>query len=775
MPSAVIETSSCQDIKSAASLKTDFLKTDLLKKILFLLIYMGVGFLLGRIRLLSEISPFGPALIAACYMRGRPEMLAAAAGTCLGALLIPHDSLYIICVALLVCGALLAVGPGRRWVAVMVTACAYAVSALVFKTADFNVFMTTVLECLMALVMIYVISTLLQLTGGKKRTMLSTEETICLALGALALICSFGQLNVQSVYIADIVAMLLVICLAYAGGAALGAGVGLVSGMALCLVVSADLSMVAMLGVAGLAAGTLRRLKKPGAAMGFMLTVLMVTIALTEMPLWHLMLIETAAATLIFCVIPRKAFAFAGRFFDPKTRREFENSMHIRRFKELTVGRLKEVSQVFLQTGEMFARDAEDRLESGELSSVLALVAESTCKDCVFKKSCWDKDFLNTYGVLNRLLATYEKTGRIDENCLDPVFLKKCYNVKGVLAASENVFSTYLLSLKWRRKIDESRVVTGRQLKGVARVVADIGKEMDTGFTFLEQMEERIAAALDAENIRSREVCAETVAGQMAVGLKIKTGSMESTRGIEKMLSGVCGVRMQKVTETVSASGAYSLLRFEQARRFNVETGLAQQPKDKVSGDSSVFAGLKDGRHLMMVCDGMGSGENARRESESAVSLIENFYQAGFDDAIIFDTINRLLILKSDEDMFTTVDLCLMNLKTGDVTFTKIGAEPSYILNSEGVSAVAPGSLPIGIVDEVRPVSIHKTLVAGDLIVMMSDGVSAAVGDDAVRWFSDIPQDDAQMAADAILQKAIAISAVRDDMTVMVGKITEMS
>ncbi len=763
-----------RDFRSEEQHNTGILKSDLWRKVLFLLIYAGIGILLGRIRLLGVISPFGPALVAACHTRGRPEVLAAAAGVCLGALLIGHDALFVICVALLICGALLVVGPGQRWMAMMFTACAYSVSALVFKTADLAVFMTAVLECLMALVMIYVIGTLMQLTSGKKRTMLSAEETICLALGAMALICMFGRLNVSGVYIADIIAMVLVLCVAYAGGAALGAGVGLVAGVALFLGISVNLSMAALLGVAALVAGTLRRLKKPGTALGFLLTALMMSIALSEMSQWLSVLIEAGVATALFYAIPNKALAFAGRFMDPKTRREYENSMHTRRFKELTVGRLKEVSQVFLETGEMFAADVENRLDKEELSDVLELVAESTCKDCVFKKSCWDKEFLSTYGVFSRLFAAYESKGHIDESCIDPAFIKKCYNVKGLLAAAENVFGTYLLSLKWRRKIDESRVVTGRQLKGVARVVANLGKEVDTGFTFLEQLEERIAAALDAENIRVHEVCAETMGGQMAVGLRLRNyGGAEGIRSIERTLSNVCGVRMYKASETASSNGAYRLLRFEQAGRFRVETGVAQMAKGRVSGDSCVLSRLRDGRHLMMVCDGMGSGENARRESAAAASLIENFYQAGFDDAIIFDTINRLLILKSDEDMFTTVDLCLVNLNTGDAAFNKIGAEPSYIIRGSSVATVAPGSLPIGIVDEVRPVSIHKTLEAGDLVVMVSDGVSAAVEDDAAAWFADIPQTDAQTVAEAILQKALGPDPPRDDMTVIVGRVID--
>lgn len=771
MPSAAIQTQT-RDVRPMPSHQTE-----LLKRILFLLIYMALAFLLARIRLLTAISPFGPAFVAACYVRSRYEVLAATAGVVLGALLVADDTLYVLTVALLTCGAIMAVGRGLRWVAVMATACAYAVGAMVFKTTSLQTMMTAVLECLIALVMIYVMGTLMQIfQGNRKRTMFSTEETICLALGALALICLIGQLNVNGVYIADVIAMLLVLFVAYAGGPALGAGVGLTAGVALCLGVQADVSIVALLGVAGLVAGTLRRLKKPGAAMGFVLTVMMMAIALASMPMWHLLLIEAAAAALVFCALPKKVYESVGRYIDAKTRREFENNLHARRFKELTVGRLKEVSQVFLQTGEMFARDAEEKLAGGDISSVLSLVAESTCKDCVFKKSCWDKDFLNTYGVLNRLLAAYEKDGFIDESCMDPAFVKKCYNVKGILGAAENVFSAYLLSLKWRRKIEESRVVTGRQLKGVAKVVADIGNEMDTGFKFLEHVEERVAVALDAQSIQAREVCAENVGGQVAVGLKVKNcgGISDCSRTIERTLAGVCGVRMQKTPESACGGSTYCTLRFEQARKFSVETGTADKAKDKISGDSHVFTALKDGRYLLMICDGMGSGENARRESMAAVSLIENFYQAGFDDAIIFDTINRLLILKSDEDMFTTVDLCLLNLKTGEATFTKIGAEPSYILSRDGVSAVAPGSLPIGIVDEVRPVSMRRMLEAGDLIVMMSDGVSEAVGDSAAQWFAGIPQNDAQDAADAIMQKAYECNALRDDMTVIVGRITRV-
>ncbi len=747
----------------------------IIKKAVTAAALLAFGFLMGRIRLIGGISPFGPALVAACFLTRRNQSLFCATGAILGALLVQGDALYIVSVVLGICAALLIVGQAhmRRWVAVLVTSCAYVVAAAVFKTAELAVYMRAVLECMVSLLMIYVFSTLIHMSvNPAKRTLFSVEETICLALGALVFVCMFGPLNVKGVYIASIVAQLVVLGMAYTGGASFGAGVGLALGMALCFGISANVTMIGMLGIAGMLGGTLRKLKKPGVAFSYILTVLLFLIAFFNQVVWPMVLIETGMAVLIFTLLPKKLLRFIGRYIDIKTRREFEYRMHTRRFKELTVGRLQEVSEVFLQTGDMFAREAEAKIHGNmQISGVLSIVADSTCKDCVFKKSCWDKEFLNTYNVFSRLFMAFEKNGYLDETHIDAVFAKKCYNVKGILTTAESMFASYLLSLKWQKKIDQSRLITGKQLKGVAKVVADIGREVETGFQFLEHVEEKVAAALDAANCRVKEVCAESLGGSVAVGVKMKGSGGESGINLESVVSGACGVRMQKASVTPCGAGAYSLIRFEQAKRYQTQTGIAKLTKADVSGDSHVAVPLKDGRFLLMLCDGMGSGEAACRESTAAVSLVENFFKAGFDDAVIFDTINRLLQLKGSDEVFTTVDLCVIDLKSGSARFTKIGAESSYLVNSEGLMEVSPGSLPMGIIDEVKPVSAVHTLSAGDMIVMMSDGVADEIQGDAVEWFSDIDLTDAQSAADAIIDKALNGQPPRDDMTVMVTRL----
>ena len=749
--------------------------TNLPRKLILIFSFLAMGFLLGRIQLLLAISPFGPAFVAACFLARRPESLSAAAGVCLGALLIPEQTLYIITVTLIICAVLLIVRKRtRRWMALLAASCAYAVAATVFRTQSLTSFMTSILECLISLVLIYVLhNILLILLTHKKRTVFSSEETICLAFGALTLVCMTGPVAIRGVYIANIVAELIVLFAAYTAGAALGAGVGLALGLALCLGISAEVTMIGMLGIAGMAAGTVRKLKKGGTAIAYLLTCLLFTLAFFGEPQRYMLLVETAAACAIFLILPKRLFIFAGKYLDAQTRREYDHRLHEKRFRELTVERLKEVSEVFAQTGEMFSGETAQKDAPADISGILSVVAESTCKDCVFRKSCWDKDFISTYHVFQRLFAAYEKRGSLSPEDIDPTFAKKCFNLQGILNTADSMFGAYLLSLQWRRKVEASRSITGQQLKGVAKVVCDIGREMDTGFQFLESVEEKVAVSLDAAGVRVREVCAESAGGGLVVGVKINScrGEQDCRRTVERAVSSACGVRMERLGQAGCGTQKVCMLRLAQAHKYSVLTGVAQASKGEVSGDSHSFQGLKDGRYMLMLSDGMGSGEAARRESTATVSLAENFFQAGFDDSVVFDTINRLLILKGDEEMFSTVDLCMLDLKTGQASFTKIGSEPSYVFAGSEVRTITPGSLPIGILDEVTPVSTHMSLHRDDMIVMISDGISSVIRTSAEEWFSDIPKENAQETADAILAKALSGGAPADDMTVMVSRI----
>ena len=109
----------------------------------------------------------------------------------------------------------------------------------------------------------------------------------------------------------------------------------------------------------------------------------------------------------------------------------------------------------------------------------------------------------------------------------------------------------------------------------------------------------------------------------------------------------------------------------------------------------------------------------------------------------------------------------------------KIGSTPSFIKRGQEVIFVSASNLPIGIIQEIEVDLVTIQLQAGDIVIMMTDGLYDAPGY-AVnkelwmkRIIQEIQSDDPQYIADCLLEKVIRYqqNQIHDDMTVVVGKV----
>ena len=119
----------------------------------------------------------------------------------------------------------------------------------------------------------------------------------------------------------------------------------------------------------------------------------------------------------------------------------------------------------------------------------------------------------------------------------------------------------------------------------------------------------------------------------------------------------------------------------------------------------------------------MGSGSRAAKESGLALSLLEEFLETGFDKNTAVKIINSVLVLKSQEETFTTIDLCIIDLYTGSAEFIKIGGATTFIKRRERIDTIKSTSLPAGILNNVDIELSNKMVKDGDFIIMMTDGL----------------------------------------------------
>lgn len=256
-----------------------------------------------------------------------------------------------------------------------------------------------------------------------------------------------------------------------------------------------------------------------------------------------------------------------------------------------------------------------------------------------------------------------------------------------------------------------------------------------------------------------------------------------STLEIENILSKVLNCKMVLENDFCAIKNDVKVCKgiFISKDRYTMQLGIASEKKDYsvASGDSSVQTKLGDGKYLVAISDGMGSGERARKASQTAVKMLNRMLMSGFDKDTSLELINSSMYVNSKEDIYATLDVAILDLFSGNVEFMKNGAPPTFIKNKKNVRVVKSVSLPAGILDKVDLVVYDKDLEDGDIIIMCTDGIleSNVEYENKEIWvknfLEEIETDNVQKIANILLAQAIdnGVGSIKDDMTVIAVKI----
>jgi len=209
-----------------------------------------------------------------------------------------------------------------------------------------------------------------------------------------------------------------------------------------------------------------------------------------------------------------------------------------------------------------------------------------------------------------------------------------------------------------------------------------------------------------------------------------------------------------------------------------VTVGQAAYSFEEVSGDSMAAFAFDDHRLALIISDGMGKGRAAAEESKMVVTTLSRLLQAGFDVDLAMKTINGILMTGNDEERFATVDLAIIDRAKGRAKIYKMGAATTFIKHDGRVSMLKRQALPAGITSGLDLEYIDIKLKRGDLLVMVSDGVTDCDRKDYnCDWLRsrllEIGSRDPETIAELIVNKAAEKYGIheRDDLTVMTAAI----
>ena len=268
---------------------------------------------------------------------------------------------------------------------------------------------------------------------------------------------------------------------------------------------------------------------------------------------------------------------------------------------------------------------------------------------------------------------------------------------------------------------------------------------------------------------------------QMFLTMKARKAQCVSVTEIAQMLSGFCECAMTSAQDSrCIVNGEYHTVHFVEDVSYQVMYGVSRltREEEKVSGDNYICRQEDNGRFIMCLSDGMGSGMDACRESEIVVELLEQFLESGFSQETAARMVNSTLVLKGGEGMFSTVDICTLDLYTGICSFLKAGAAATFIRRDHWVESISSESLAAGLMQQIDFDTTSRKLYHGDCLIMMTDGVLDALPTEREEEtmkeiIMDIREENPREISRGILERVLGYSDYRakDDMTVLVAGI----
>jgi stage II sporulation protein E len=757
-----------------------------------------IGFLLGRALILAKLTPFCLPFFAAVYFIRRDKAPIALIGLVVGAatLSFMQATYTFFTVALF----LIAFRLLKRTIKNEMKVLPFFVFFILLSGKVLESFIlnsqVTLYDGLMAsveaslgfiLTLIFLQSIPL-LTMNKRKQALKTEEIVCLIIMLASVMTGTIGWKVYDLSIEHILSRYLVLIFSFVAGATIGSTVGVVTGLIFSLANISSFYHMSLLAFSGVLGGLLKEGKKIGVSLGLFISTLLIGMYGEGGGSLAITILETSVAIVLFLLTPQLFTERVAKYIPGTTEHTAEQQQYMRKMRDVTAQRVAKFSTVFEALSNSFSNiegKVEDLDSERELDYFLSNVTEKTCQTCFKKEHCWTKNFNTTYDQMKEIMHEMDNNNGVIPGKLTRHWEKYCTRSQRVLDAMQQELTFYQANQKLKRQVQESRRLVAEQLLGVSEVMGDFAKEIQRERENHHKQEEQILEAIQEFGIHIEQVEIYSLEqGNVDIDMTIPYcgGHGECEKLIAPMLSAILGETILVNSEECSSyPNGFCHVTFRSAKAYAVDTGVAHAAKDGglVSGDSYSMIELGGGKLAIAISDGMGNGERAHHESQETLQLLQKILQSGIEEKVAIKSVNSVLSLRTTDEIFSTLDLAMIDLQNAAVKFLKIGSTPSFIKRGNKVNKIQASNLPMGILQEFEVDVVSEQLKAGDLLIMMSDGVFE--GPKHVENFdlwmkrkiTELQTNKPQEIADLIMEEVIRSRAgsIEDDMTVVVAKI----
>ena len=626
----------------------------------------------------------------------------------------------------------------------------------------------------------------------------SIEEVIGASLMLAIAVGGIGDFNVAGFSIRNILSILIVMVLGWKNGMLIGTTSGVTIGVTLGVITNSEPIMIAAYAISGMIAGILNRFGKIGVVVGFALgNILLAYVANGyTVELIHFKEILIASIGLLF--VPKtlqidiEEFTGKSKLLPSMSDRALNKSKEVAESLNNVSNAINEMATTYRGQDDLDAvekdnisSDENKEIFIGELLNNLEPYKDNMLYDDIAKadgeidneifelllekQEISRKDLLQIFANCNSYIVGAEDnkiSKQLEGNIMQIV---RTINVSYKVAKSNFI---------WKKKEEQTKKNISNQLKNVSNAIKSMAKDIEKDIKAEEKYQAERLEIVDL--LRQRDIEVQDIMikkdNRFIVEIYL-TRLLENTK-LEQIAEILTNILKEPIVLNAEATVGKKIV-YLSDDKYIMTIGMAQETKNnsKQSGDSILNIRLKDGKYLVAISDGMGSGKEAKNSSNQTLRLLENLLVSGFDKKASLDLINNAL-MNQNKETFATLDIAIVDLYEGNVEFIKSAACPTYIKKNKRVQMIRANSLPTGILEESKLETFDKDINDGEIVVLCSDGIldSNVEYKNKELWIKylleDIETTNTQKIANLILEESVDnnYGIAKDDMSVVAFK-----
>ncbi|MBE1556157.1 SpoIIE family protein phosphatase [Sporosarcina limicola] len=483
--------------------------------------------------------------------------------------------------------------------------------------------------------------------------------------------------------------------------------------------------MMAVYGMTGFFAGSLRRFGKVGIAVGGVSVSVFFLMYDLTLPLDSSHFVTLGVATTVFLLIPQKKVEPIRLVFYPKNK-EVSEKRH-----EWLADRLDEQLSDFQQFSEFMSTLVGGRLSSPVDADVpMVQIIPATCQSCFRYSKCWEGSDEGMAQLLNEWKSIYSLTKKATRHRVEEKIKYKCIRFTGLITELEEQASNRLLS----GQLQHGRKMLALQLRDMSTHLDKIMNEIKEDLSVYKPAEEELSKRLQEKGIEYFQIdilSGERGARRIVCCIPEKRSDFETdTTVAERLILPILEEMYDEPFQVAKSSVQqepfpHIQLTFSSAVRFSLDYGIIATAGGESfhAGDAYEVFSIHEGLTAVLLSDGMGQDINAYRESQKVIRLMRECLNRKMDPETAMHTLHYMMSLNGLDDMYATLDLALVDLQSGRLWSWKAGSMSTYIKRGDDFLRLDSKSVPVGFLPSFSVESKNEELKAGDLIVMLTDGL----------------------------------------------------